>query len=193
MNPIARMLSRIFSPKAPDSMPRQPRASEPAAPDAQPAPSPAPSPAPDAQPAQKAAAEPPAPGASGENAADDGSRRRLTIPERRDNLIAFAVNHIMPQIEAIPETGAFSPVGVGIQFPGTENVCQIVVEPGARDKNTRTLIARAFRKGTDLAVSHFVRSGVSRDEIIAFLKSEAGLDELQQSFTELSDAVDDKW
>ena len=115
-----------------------------------------------------------------------------SIPERRIRLIAHAARQLLELAQGMPESGPFSPIGTSIRYPGTENICQLVVEPAARNPQRRVLIASAAREGTDLAVSRYILLDAGRNEVLAYLQSDTAAEALRAAFDALSDAADRK-
>ena len=117
----------------------------------------------------------------------------LSIPERRVRLIGHAAGQLLELAQAMPESGLFPPIGTNIRYPGTENLCRLVVEPAARNPQRRVLIASAARKSTDMAVSRYILLDAGRNEVLAYLQSDTAAEALRAAFDALSDAVDQKW
>lgn len=178
MNLISRIFSRLLRKPVPDAA-KQPAEAAPVLP-AQPAQVPD---TPDA-PSQPAPGAPDTP-AQPDDANSSGSGEKeheLTVPE----FIGF----MREKVAEMPSSRLFRPMSLGMMVPGTGNIALLAVERSST-VGERCLIARCMRKGTDLCVSHYMMRG-SHEDVLAYLDSPAGIEEISASFGALSDAVDDK-
>lgn len=180
MNLISRIFSRLLRKPVPDAA-KQPAEAAPVLP-AQPAQVPdtpdapsQPAPAPDA-PDTSAQPDDSSPSGFGEK------NHELTVPE--------FIDFMREKVAEMPSSRLFRPMSLGMMVPGTDNIALLAVERSST-VGERCLIARCMRRGTDLCVSHYMMRG-SHEDILAYLASPAGIEEISASFRTLSDAVDDK-
>ena len=95
--------------------------------------------------------------------------------------------------ENMAEEGRFEGFAYGFDLPFTENHMkyQFMADALSPEKSRRIAVG-VFREGTDRLTSHYVFKG-TKAEIIDFLKSEEGKEQIYASVIELSDKTDDYW
>ena len=114
--------------------------------------------------------------------------------EMRWNLaIGKAMEYVADKMKKqLEENNRLGKSGIFMELEGSQNVGLLAVEQSAREPEKKVLSVRAVRKGTDYSIMHYIKTG-SMEEIIAYLENGENVQELYQSLTQLSAALDDRF
>lgn len=118
----------------------------------------------------------------------------MTDAEKTRALIEKSAGLLAQRIrDDVPETGKFKTYFYTFDIPGTQNEGYLSVEYWEpRGPEQRGVRLGAFRSGTNMLVSYYMKVGTNA-ELIAYLEDPETPEDWCAQIRKLSDSVDDRW
>ena len=99
--------------------------------------------------------------------------------------LEMLIGKFLESVQKSPDTCRIMPVQIRFAIPPKDDfIGGLELQSISEDKDKRTLIVSIVERGDDHVYSHYLKSG-SKSEMIEYLSSEAGKNEINDSLREL--------